>query len=312
MSGWNGLSKSLSYTGARTLTDDEVQLWDRLCDGSAIAGKFPMFVMPVSEVLKLDELQPHEELKDKLVEWKPGMGKVLFCSHTWLKYKHPDDDAKSKITMLKRILVRIREKTIGDLPFWGAYYDPVQIKAKELYRDLANGYVWFDVMSIPQADPVMMRNAVSSIVRYVSDSAYLRHRAGRGAHLQGDDPVKSRGSARRGASTAQQAAPPPLRFAGVGLERPRRVVALQREVLEAPLLRPRRLRGDLLGGALARATAGPVLGGDAVLVRGADRRELLGHAPQADAREEGARAAHGASDGGWRGARATTRVCASW
>ena len=41
MSGWNGLSKSLSYTGARTLTDDEVQLWDRLCDGSAIAGKFP-------------------------------------------------------------------------------------------------------------------------------------------------------------------------------------------------------------------------------------------------------------------------------
>lgn len=110
-SGWSGLRKSLSYTGARTLTDDEVKVWDRLCADSTIASKFPMYVMPVSEVLKLNEFQPHEELKDRLVEWKPGMGKVLFCSHTWLKYKHPDDDAKSKIKMLQRILIKIRDNS---------------------------------------------------------------------------------------------------------------------------------------------------------------------------------------------------------
>ena len=123
--GWSGLSNSLSYTGARTLTDDEVKLWDRLCADSTIASKYPMYVMPVSEVLKLDELLPHEELKDKLVEWRPGMAKVLFCSHTWLKYKHPDDNAKSKISMLKKILLKIRDKTIGDLAMPASYYDPI-------------------------------------------------------------------------------------------------------------------------------------------------------------------------------------------
>ena len=48
-SGWTALSKNLSYTGARTLTDDEVKLWDRLCADSAIASKFPMYVMPRGE-----------------------------------------------------------------------------------------------------------------------------------------------------------------------------------------------------------------------------------------------------------------------
>jgi ankyrin repeat protein len=183
--GWSGLSNSLSYTGARTLTDDEVKLWDRLCADSTIASKYPMYVMPVSEVLKLDELLPHEELKDKLVEWRPGMAKVLFCSHTWLKYKHPDDNAKSKISMLKKILLKIRDKTIGDLAMPASYYDPINITAKDLHRDLADGYVWFDIMSIPQADPVMMRNAVSSIVRYVSDSAYFFVLAGPWRHENG-------------------------------------------------------------------------------------------------------------------------------
>ena len=39
----------------------------------------------------IDKMEPHETLQAKgaLVEWSPGMGDILFCSHTWLKDGHP-------------------------------------------------------------------------------------------------------------------------------------------------------------------------------------------------------------------------------
>lgn len=184
-SSWQASNTRLSYTGARVLTNEQVLLWNRLIADSTIASKFPMYVMPVSEVLALDALLPHEVLKDRLVEWNPGMGKVLFCSHTWLKSTHPDDDAKSKLKMLKGILTKIRAKTVGNLPWLGGYYDPVQITSSELYRDLSDGFVWFDYFSIPQSDPVQMGLAVSSIVRYVSDSSYFFVLAGPWRHENG-------------------------------------------------------------------------------------------------------------------------------
>ena len=213
-SSWQTANKRLSYTGARVLTEEQVQVWNRLCADSTIASKFPMYVMPVAEVLRLDELRPFEEVKDRLVEWTPGMGKVLFCSHTWLRYTHPDDEKKSKLKMLKAVLTKIRAKTIGDLPFLAAYYDPVHITGKQLHRDLSDGFVWFDMLSsaphptsrgsmnlhalsttrlrslglvcaVPQSDPVKMALAVSSIVRYVSDSSYFFVLAGPWRHENG-------------------------------------------------------------------------------------------------------------------------------
>ena len=43
-------------------------------------------------------LRPHEELRDAgaLVEWQPGMNPVLFCSHTWLRHRHPDSSQGDK------------------------------------------------------------------------------------------------------------------------------------------------------------------------------------------------------------------------
>ena len=61
-----GIRKAQSYTGARTLTVEQAEAWNKLCVGTAIERKFPMYVLPVSEVLALDKLRPHEELKAKL------------------------------------------------------------------------------------------------------------------------------------------------------------------------------------------------------------------------------------------------------
>ena len=142
-----GLEGNVAYVGAKTLTSEQAALWTSLSKGTAIERQYPMFVLPVQKVLGLDKLKTHEEMSSSLVEWKPGMGKVVFCSHTWLRYTHPDDDRKSKLKMLKAVLSKIRAKTIGDLPFNAPYYDPVHITGKQLHRDLSDGYVWFDLLS---------------------------------------------------------------------------------------------------------------------------------------------------------------------
>ena len=44
----------------------------------------------------------------------------------------------------------------------GAYYGQLRVKAKDLRKDLADdGFIWFDVMSIPQADPEAQSRAIS-------------------------------------------------------------------------------------------------------------------------------------------------------
>ena len=57
--------------------------------------QFPMYVLPLDEVELLERFVPHEDIIDKLVEWKPGMGDVLFVSHTWLGNSHPDPHGRN-------------------------------------------------------------------------------------------------------------------------------------------------------------------------------------------------------------------------
>ena len=64
---------------------------------------FPIWVLPIKELLELDKLETHEELRGRgvLHEWKPGDGEILFVSHTWLRYKAPDGLKDEKLTLLK-------------------------------------------------------------------------------------------------------------------------------------------------------------------------------------------------------------------
>ena len=142
-----GLEGNVAYVGAKTLTSEQAALWTSLSKGTAIERQYPMFVLPVQKVLGLDKLKTHEEMSSSLVEWKPGMGKVVFCSHTCT--------------------------------------GKMSIPGKQLRDDIRTGYVWFDLMSIPQADRDAQVKAIGSIVSYVTDSAYFFVLAGPWRHEDG-------------------------------------------------------------------------------------------------------------------------------
>ena len=83
-----------------------------------------MWVVPISTLLDSDtmtEFMPHEEMKRKglLVEWKPSLkGRVLFCSHTWLRSNSPDNEAGQKFCLLKTLLSRVRAGKFSCGPDW--------------------------------------------------------------------------------------------------------------------------------------------------------------------------------------------------
>ena len=53
-------------------------------------------------------------------------------------------------------------------------------KADELRRNLADGYIFFDYMSIPQTSVEDQQRAIASLVSYVSDSTYFSNSRARG------------------------------------------------------------------------------------------------------------------------------------
>lgn len=103
-----------------------------------------MWVLPVSDALKLTRIEKHETLQAEglLVEWKPGMNSVLFCSHTWLGWKHPDPNGH-KCALLKDFLTDIiaGKRPIKTHYFAEILFGKMDISAKKLQRDLEEGYV---------------------------------------------------------------------------------------------------------------------------------------------------------------------------
>lgn len=162
---------------------------------AALRRAHPMFVVKVTTLLapSFQRFRSHEELKaaGMLVEWREGMGAVLFCSHTWLRRAHPDSEAGDKFAMLTGLLRKIQAGQLDVHPNWlMAMLMPdakkrLRLKAAELQRDLVDGYVFFDYMSIPQADPEAQQRAVVSLGSYVSASSYFFVLAGPWVHENG-------------------------------------------------------------------------------------------------------------------------------
>merc|ERR1719436_1136238 len=64
---------------------------------SVVPEHYPMYLISVPDLLKLDRLLPHQEMQAKslLHVWSPKMqNKVLFVSHEWLAWDHPDPDGE--------------------------------------------------------------------------------------------------------------------------------------------------------------------------------------------------------------------------
>ena len=162
---------------------------------AALKRSFPMWVLPIRTLLSpsFQMFRPHEELRDAgaLVEWQPGMSPVLFCSHTWLRHRHPDSAQGDKFKTLTGVLRRILAGELDISTNWiisliyGKAAKRFRCKADALRRNLAEGFIFFDYMSIPQASVEDQQRAIASLVSYVSDSAYFFVLAGAWTHEDG-------------------------------------------------------------------------------------------------------------------------------
>lgn len=121
------------------------------------------------------------------------MGPVVFVSHTWLRYRHPDSEALDKFKTLTSTLKRMVAGELAVRPGWmvdmlhGNEAKEFRCSASQLQRDLTEGYVFFDFMSIPQAPEAAeaQQRAIASLVSFVSDSRYFFVLAGGWTHEDG-------------------------------------------------------------------------------------------------------------------------------
>mmetsp|Transcript_8020 Transcript_8020/g.23944 ORF Transcript_8020/g.23944 Transcript_8020/m.23944 type:complete len:489 (-) Transcript_8020:922-2388(-) len=142
---------------------------------SSQRARYPMHGMPVSRLLKLrGPLRRHEAcLKSGLVTRIPPRAPVIFVSHQWLSFAHPDPrciQLRRLQAMLRRVTVD-RDSSLFAPDDWDAFARGVDARktksalhARAMRSDtreltwegfadeLAGAYVWLDYFSIPQRD----------------------------------------------------------------------------------------------------------------------------------------------------------------
>ena len=120
---------------------------------TAVAMEYQMWVMPVSEFLRLSSLRPHEELRveGKVVECDPSHTTVFYISHQWTSSNHPDDST-TQLRALQTLLLRMQR---GELPetaptFIDAIRLPsnVKVKRKAWKARVTDAFIWMDYLSV--------------------------------------------------------------------------------------------------------------------------------------------------------------------
>jgi len=124
---------------------------------SGIEIQFPMWVMPIHEFLGLTELLPHQELRrmGALVERDDSMETVIFVSHQWTSFDHPDHTGRQLLT-LQRIFDRMVTGDVPeiDAPFvdQAAFMGKVKVASRDWKGILRNAFVWVDYAGVPQKE----------------------------------------------------------------------------------------------------------------------------------------------------------------
>lgn len=186
---------------------------------------YPMWVMPLDEFVKMDHLEPHQKLKaaGKLIKWTPDLRRpVMFLSHQWLSFKHPDPQMVQVRTfqgLLQRLLTGVMDVSLCALHKCGFDQVPA-IKGAHWKEMLPNAVVWMDYISMPQPGAEEIENtstdglatstamrwklsteleqAVRSIPSYVENSEYFFVLAPHAEHYNLDSVVDNETWASRG------------------------------------------------------------------------------------------------------------------
>ena len=118
-----------------------------------------MFLMHISEFLRLAELEPHQALRDagKLVKWAPHMKHVIFLSHQWTSFRHPDPSSE-QLRVVQRVMLRMMAGAVpATAPtFADAAYLPkgASISPREWARIVPDAYIWMEyAAAAPQPSP---------------------------------------------------------------------------------------------------------------------------------------------------------------
>jgi hypothetical protein len=134
-------------------------------DSTATDMKFPMYLVPLNQLDRLyggkeakhDRIEAHQELKRRgeLVRWEdlPIDAHIIFLSHEWVGWSHPDPHGIQLKTFL-RVMKRLRSGEISrvDMNVFHTmmYKTNCVVRAKEWKEILSTAYVWIDWASMPQ------------------------------------------------------------------------------------------------------------------------------------------------------------------
>ena len=171
-------------------------------DSTATEMKFPMFLIPLNQLQRLYggqdaknlRIEAHQVLKERgeLVRWEdlPFDAHIIFVSHEWVGWNHPDPYGIQLRTFL-RVMERLRNGEISQVEmnvFHTMMYKTNHIvKSSEWKEILSSAYIWFDWGSMPQPSAYPpgtpkkkieksqtdLRNAVGSIPSYVEKSDFV-------------------------------------------------------------------------------------------------------------------------------------------
>lgn len=125
-----------------------------------------MFVIPIHEFLGLTELLPHQELRRRnmLVKRDDSMETVIFVSHQWTSFDHPDHTGR-QLRTLQRMFERMLTGQVPevDAPFSdkAAFQSKVKVAPRKWEGILQNAYTWVDYAGVPQKEASNMNDATS-------------------------------------------------------------------------------------------------------------------------------------------------------
>ena len=124
---------------------------DHLEESEALPLLFPMYTVPLFELLKMTKVRPHEELKPEgvLRVFERSMGNAAFVSHQWISVEHPDPEGK-QMRVLQEALGNMTREKMTLLPdvSQGMYLQGCRLSTEVLRSKPL--FIWYDYFSVPQ------------------------------------------------------------------------------------------------------------------------------------------------------------------
>ncbi|CAE7753061.1 unnamed protein product [Symbiodinium sp. CCMP2456] len=136
----------------------------------AAATLFPMYTVPLKEILQMTVMEPHETLKERgeLISFEKGMGSAAFISHQWVGDNSPDPDFR-QMSVLKdaiRSLMSTQKHIYHDI------HTEMFLNTSGLCTSTLSSkplFFWYDYFSCPQLDKNHdFQQAVVSIPGYIA------------------------------------------------------------------------------------------------------------------------------------------------